>query len=294
MAVKSLKLIVVSVILLVPFIKTEAQNTPKYRVAVCDWMILKRQKLGEFALARQINADGVEMDMGPLGNRVLFDNRFRNADDARLFKHTADSLGIEVPSVAMSGFFAQNFITRENYVELLKDCFNTMEIFNSKVAFLPLGGCGNDWKKQGAMHDTLVARLHVAGEMARKRGVVVAIRTAMDAKYDIKLLKQIHSNGVKIYYNLQDAADSKRDICNELKKIGRENIAQIHASNTDSTILRYDNKIDLHKIKRTLDRMGWNGWLVVERSRDVKRIKDVKYNFGSNVEYLKEVFLERK
>lgn len=294
MAVKSLKLIVVSVILLVPFIKTEAQNTPKYRVAVCDWMILKRQKLGEFALARQINADGVEMDMGPLGNRVLFDNRFRNADDARVFKHTADSLGIEVPSVAMSGFFAQNFITRENYVELLKDCFNTMGIFNSKVAFLPLGGCGNDWKKQGVMHDTLVARLHVAGEMARKRGVVVAIRTAMDAKYDIKLLKQIHSNGVKIYYNFQDAADSKRDICNELKKIGRENIAQIHASNTDSTILRYDNKIDLHKIKRTLDRMGWNGWLVVERSRDVKRIKDVKYNFGSNVEYLKEVFLERK
>ena len=51
MAVKSLKLIVVSVILLVPFIKTEAQNTPRYRVAVCDWMILKRQKLGEFALA---------------------------------------------------------------------------------------------------------------------------------------------------------------------------------------------------------------------------------------------------
>ena len=294
MAVKSLKLIVVSVILLVPFIKTEAQNTPKYRVAVCDWMILKRQKLGEFALARQINADGVEMDMGPLGNRVLFDNRFRNADDARVFKHTADSLGIEVPSVAMSGFFAQNFITRENYVELLKDCFNTMGIFNSKVAFVPLGGCGKDRKKQGVMHDTLVARLHVAGEMARKRGVVVAIRTAMDAKYDIKLLKQIHSNGVKIYYNLQDAADSKRDICNELKKIGRENIAQIHASNTDSTILRYDNKIDLHKIKRTLDRMGWNGWLVVERSRDVKRIKDVKYNFGSNVEYLKEVFLERK
>lgn len=293
MAVKSLKVIVLSVILLVPFIKTEAQNTPKYRIAVCDWMILKRQKLGEFALARQINADGVEMDMGPLGNRVLFDNRFRNTDDVRIFKHTADSLQIQVPSIAMSGFFAQNFITRENYVELLKDCFNTMELFNSKVAFLPLGGCGSDWKKEGAIHDSLVARLHVVGEMALTRGVVVAIRTAMDAKYNIKLLKQIHSKGIKIYYNFQDAVDSKRDICNELKTLGRDNIAQIHASNTDSIVLRYDNKIDLAKIKRTLDKMGWNGWLVVERSRDVKRIKDVKYNFGSNVEYLKEIFLEK-
>jgi hypothetical protein len=41
----------------------------------------------------------------------------------------------------------------------------------------------------------------------------------MDAKYDIKLLKQIHSNGVKIYYNFQDAADSKRDIRMALEKI---------------------------------------------------------------------------
>jgi sugar phosphate isomerase/epimerase len=97
-----------------------------------------------------------------------------------------------------------------------------------------------------------------------------------------------------IYYNFQDAADSQRDICKELKRLGRENIAQIHASNTDSVILRYDNEINLPKIKRTLDRMGWSGWLVVERSRDVKRVKDVKYNFGSNVEYLKDVFLERK
>ena len=108
MAVKSLKLIVVSVILLVPFIKTEAQNTPRYRVAVCDWMILKRQKLGEFALAKQINADGVEMDMGPLGNRVLFDNRFRNADDARIFKQTADSL----PSTPALIFLQQLFIAK--------------------------------------------------------------------------------------------------------------------------------------------------------------------------------------
>lgn len=40
--------------------------TPRYRVAACDWMMLKRQKLGEFQLARQIGADGVEVDMGGL------------------------------------------------------------------------------------------------------------------------------------------------------------------------------------------------------------------------------------
>ena len=44
-----------------------AQQADKqqYRVAACDWMMLKRQKLGEFQLAKDIAADGVEVDMGP-------------------------------------------------------------------------------------------------------------------------------------------------------------------------------------------------------------------------------------
>ena len=46
-------------------------------VSCCDWMMLKRQKMGAFTLAKQINADGVEMDMGGLGRRILFDNKFR-------------------------------------------------------------------------------------------------------------------------------------------------------------------------------------------------------------------------
>ena len=44
----------------------ETMMAQQYKVGVCDWMILKRQKLGEFDLAKQIGSDGVEMDMGGL------------------------------------------------------------------------------------------------------------------------------------------------------------------------------------------------------------------------------------
>ena len=40
----------------------------------------------------------------------------------------------------------------------------------------------------------------------------------------------------------------------------------------------------------TLDKMGWSGWLFVERSRDVKMVRNVKMNYGSNVRFLKEHF----
>lgn len=267
-----------------------AQQQQQYRVAACDWMMLKRQKLGEFQLAKDINADGVEVDMGPLGKRVLFDNKLREPAFQQLFRRTADSLGIAVPSIAMSGFFAQSFLERENYKDLIVDCLNTMDVMSAQVAFLPLGGSGNDWKQSGEARQEMVRRLHEVGEMAFARGKVIAIRTQQDARADLILLKEVNSKGIKIYYNLQDAVDQGLCPCKELKTLGAENIAQIHASLTDSVTLDKDPRIDLHKVKKTLDKMKWSGWLVVERSRNAQDIRNVRGNFGTNVAYLKEIF----
>ena len=267
-----------------------AQQQQQYRVAACDWMMLKRQKLGEFQLAKDINADGVEVDMGPLGKRILFDNKLREPAFQQLFRRTADSLGIAVPSIAMSGFFAQSFLERENYKDLIVDCLNTMDVMGARVAFLPLGGSGNDWKQPGEARQEMVRRLHEVGEMALARGKVIAIRTQQDARADLILLKEVNSKGIKIYYNLQDAVDQGLCPCKELKTLGAENIAQIHASLTDSVTLDKDPRIDLHKVKKTLDKMKWSGWLVVERSRNANDVRNVRGNFGTNVAYLKEIF----
>ena len=264
----------------------------QYQVAACDWMMLKRQKIGEFQLAKDIQADGIEMDMGPLGKRVMFDNKLREEHFRQLFRRTADSLGIAVPSMAMSGFFGQSFLMRENYRELIADCLQSMDVMGAKVAFLPLGGSGNEWKQAGAAHDEMVRRLHDVGEMALQQGKVIAVRTALDAQANLQLLKEVKSQGIKIYYNLQDAVDQGLDPCRELKKLGCTNVAQIHASLTDSVTLDRDPRIDLRKLKKTLDKMRWKGWLVVERSRDAKDTKNVRGNYGRNVAYLKEIFKE--
>lgn len=276
---------------IIPPISSNAQSTSRYHIAVCDWMILKRQKLGEFELARKIEADGVEMDMGSLGKRIMFDNQLRDSVQAAKFKHYADSFNIKVASIAMSGFFAQSFITRDNYEELIKDGINTARYFNSKVIFLPLGGCGDNWQNNECYRKELIKRLRIIGGMARDNGLVIGIRTSLSAKEDISLLKEINCDNIKIYYNFQDAADAKRDICKELKMLGRDRIIQIHASNTDSVNLNEDTEIDMPRIKKTLDKLGWSGWLVIERSRDINHIRDVTFNYKNNVKYLKDTFL---
>ena len=271
-------------------LQTGVSAQQQYRVAACDWMMLKRQKLGEFQLAHDIGADGVEVDMGPLGKREMFDNKLRDPHFRQLFRRTADSLGIAVPSIAMSGFFAQSLLNRDNYKELVSDCLNTMDAMGADIAFLPLGGSGQEWKESGEAHDKMVLRLHEIGEMALQRNKVVAIRTALDARANLLLLKAVNSKGIKIYYNLQDAVDQGLDVYKDLKKLGAKHIAQIHASLTDSVTLDKDPRIDMHQVKCVLDKMKWRGWLVVERSRNAQDVRNVRGNFGTNVAYLKEIF----
>jgi hypothetical protein len=44
------------------------------------------------------------------------------------------------------------------------------------------------------------------------------------------------------------------------------------------------------KVRATLDELSWNGWLVLERSRDARDSGNVRKNFGANAAYLKRVF----
>jgi len=126
--------------------------------------------------------------------------------------------------------------------------------------------------------------------MALQAGKIIAIRADLEPRAYLILLKEVNSKGIRIYYNFQDAVDNGRDVCKELKSLGRENIAQIHASLTDSVTLDQDPRIDLHKVKKVLDKMKWSGWLVIERSRNAKDVRNVRGNFGRNVAYLKKIF----
>lgn len=269
----------------------EAIAQERYQVGVCDWMILKRQKLGEFNLAKQIGCDGIEMDMGSLGQRDTFENKLRDPIEALIFKRTADSLSIKVGAVAMSGFYAQDLTKKDTYLSLAEDCFDTMDkMGGAKVAFLPLGGSGNDWSTNEAKRAIIVKRLHEIGEAAKKRGKRVGLDTPLDAKGNLKLLKEIKSEGIGIFYKFQTIIENGWDVCQDMKKLGAKNIVAIHASNTDKYWLRNDSTINIPAIKQTLDEMGWSGWLFVERSRNTSMVRNVKMNYGNNVRYLKEIF----
>ncbi|UKM64297.1 exo-alpha-sialidase [Flavobacteriaceae bacterium GSB9] len=263
----------------------------RYKVAVCDWMILKRQKLGSFERAKEIGADGIEMDMGGLGDRETFDSKFVNGDTAsiRVFKEKMAKTGVGISSVAMSGFYAQSFAKRPTVKRMVNDCIEVMKIFNVEVAYLPLGTQG-DLVKNPELRPAIVERLRWAGEQVDKINGIIAVETSLSASEEKKLLEEVGNRNIKIAFNFANAIKNGRDISKELKTLGRDNIGEIHASNTDGQWIENDPAIDLPKIKETLDKMHWKGWLIVERSRDTTDVHNVVKNYGANVKYLKEIF----
>lgn len=276
---------------LLPWELTWARSADqRYRIGVCDWMILKRQKLGAFERTSEIGADGVEVDMGGLGDRPTFDSKLADPAIRKQFLDEAKKRSLEICSMAMSGFYAQSFAERDGVVDVMvQDCIDTMQAMGVKVAFLPLGVEG-DLLIHPERRPAIVERLKKVAPRAEKAGVIIGVETALDAAGEVDLLDEIGSPAIRIYYNFANALQNGRDLLQELRILGRERICQIHCTDEDGVLLEDNKRLDMPAVKQTLDEMDWGGWLVIERSRRAEDPHDVIGNFGANTRYLKSVF----
>jgi len=266
-----------------------AVSTERYKIGVCDWMILKRQKLGAFKWTKDIGADGVEVDMGSLGQRDTFDSQLADPAVRKQFLNAARDSGLEICSLAMSGFYAQSFAERPTVPQMVQDCIDTMLAMNVRIAFLPLG-VRSDLVLYPELRAAVVERLRAIGPKAEKAGVVIGIETALDAAGEVQLLDEIDSSAIRSYFNFANALQHGRNLDAELRTLGKDRICQIHCTDEDGVLLRDNKRIDLPKVKQTLDDMGWSGWLVIERSRDARDARNVLKNYGNNAAYLKSIF----
>lgn len=252
-------------------------------------MILKRQRLGAFPLAREIGVNGVELDMGSLGDRDTFDNQLADPKVREQFLNAAREQKLEICSLAMSGFYAQSFAERPTVPRMVKDCLDTMTQMAVKSAFLPLG-VRSDLVKRSELRAAVVERLKAAGKQAEDAGVVIGVETALDAAGEVELLDEIGSPAIRSYFNFANSLQNGRDLLAELRTLGKDRICQIHATDEDGVWLENNTRLDMTAVRRTLDDMGWTGWLVLERSRDRRDSGNVRKNFGANAAYLKSVF----
>jgi sugar phosphate isomerase/epimerase len=257
----------------------------RYKIAACDWMLLKRQKLGAFQLSKDCGMDGVEVDMGSLGTRPDFENKLLDPTIRGQFLDASKTTGVEICSLAMSAFYGQSFADHPNAEHFADEWTGLMKALNVRVGFLPFGVKGNV-KDDPAVREKFVAVLKRAAPKAEAARVVIGIETPLDADGHKRFLDDVGSPAVQVYYNLGDALESGYDIYKEIRELGKDRICQVHCK--EGAVWLGDGAIDFRRVKESLDAVGWGGWLVVERSRMPG--KSVKENFSANARYLKSVF----
>lgn len=274
----------------VPGLSTAQATRParRYRISVCDWMLLKRQKLGAVRWASECGCDGVEIDLGSVGQGPdLVDNKLRDDKVRREYLAEAAKYGIEISSLALSGFYAQSVSDHPRTVDYANEMLDQMHKMGVKVGFLPFAG-----KTDVARPDVrarAIEQMKAVAPTAEKLGVVLGISVNQPADVTAKLLDEIGSPAVKSYYSTGDAVEAGRDPAAEIRLLGKARIAQIHLTAPDVAVLEH-GPLDVPRVKQALDAIGYHGWLTLERARDPKKVRDVKYNYSTNAAYLKRIF----
>ena len=267
---------------------TTAPIGHRYKVSASDWMMLKRQTPGALTRASECGLDGVEVDMGPLGNRPDFENKLREDEFRTAYLKQANALNLALSSFAMSAFYGQPVADHPKAEQFCSDWIDLMPKIGTKVGFLPVIFKKED--ERGAALAKVVALFKKVAPKAEQAGVTIGLNTPLDAAANKKLLDDIGSPAVRIAYNCGEAIDANRHVYAELVALGKDRIAQVIPTLSDGVWLENDKRIDVPRLKRTLDEIGWSGWLVLQRSRDASKARDVKYNFGANAKYVKSIF----
>jgi sugar phosphate isomerase/epimerase len=169
---------------------------------------------------------------------------------------------------------------------MIPDTIQTMDNLGVRVAYLPTRG--TNLRDNPDKRPVLVEQLRGAGNLAVEAGVVFGIETTLTGEEEAALIDEIGSPGIKTYFNFKNPLEEGRDLVAELRVFGRERIVQIHCTDEDGELLRDNEDIDMAAVRDTLEEMGWDGWLVMERSR----VSDMEHidSFSDNAEYLKSFF----
>ena len=238
-----------------------ARPPHRYRVAACDWMLLKRQKLGAFALAKACGLDGVEVDLGGLGTRPDFDNKLLDPAVRKQFLDASQETGVAICSLAMSAFYGQSFADHPNADHFVDEWAGTMRAMGVRVGFLPFGVKGNV-RDDPAARARFVAVLKRAAPRIEAAGVVLGIETNLDAEGQLRFLDAVGSPAVQVYYNLGDALENGYDPGKEIRRLGKDRLCQVHCK--EGSVRLGEGAIDFEGVVRAIRQTGYDGWLTVE------------------------------
>jgi sugar phosphate isomerase/epimerase len=249
-----------------------------FKVGVCEWN-LGCNDPSSFDLAKEIGVDGIQVNMGSIGNGM----HLRKPEVRHAYLATAKKHGLEVASIGVAEMNNVPLKSDPRAEPWLYDSIAVAKGLGVKVILLAFFG-KNDLKNDKPGTDRVVELLKQAAPKAQEAGVVYGIESWLSAEEHMDIIDRVGSPAVQMYYDLGNSHLKGYDIYREIRWLGAKNICEFHAK--DYEFLFGKGKVNFEEVRRAMDDIGYSGWIQIEGQTPLGMIESYRQDRA----YLKKVF----
>jgi sugar phosphate isomerase/epimerase len=248
-----------------------------FKIGACEWSLHKADP-SCMAVAKEIGLDGVEVNMGNLGNKMWL----RQPEVQKAYLEAARQNGVEIGGLAMGELNNIPLKSDLRAAVWLVDAVDAAKAIGAKVVLVAQFGKGDLLGDQAGMDRTVEVLKEVAPRAARA-GVILGLENYLSAPANLDLVQRVGSPAVQVYYDVGNSTDKGYDIYAELRLL-KGQLCELHFK--DAGHLLGKGRIDFAKVRAAVEEIGYSGWIQIEAAAPNGLIKD----YQANLAYLRSLF----
>ncbi len=259
-----------------------APQSRGFKIGACDWSLGKRGDTAAFDVAKALGLDGVQVEMGSVGNNM----HLRRPDVQQSYREAAKRTGLQIASLAIGEMNSVPLKRDPRAARWLADSIDVCTALGLTVVMPACFYAGDLDLRRTAEIDHLVGVLKDVAPKAEKQGVRIGIEDYLSAEDNMRIIDRVGSPAVKVYYDVGNSTDKGRDILKEIRTLGPL-ICEFHAK--DAGYLLGQGRIDFRQVRKALDDIHYSGWIQLEAAAPHGLMVD----YVANRKYLKAIFPSR-
>ena len=245
-----------------------APGDRRFKIGACEWSLGKSDPTC-MEVARQIGLDGVEVNMGNMGNRM----KLRQPAVQKAYIEAAKKNGVEVASLAMAETNNVPIFSEPQAAIWLLDSIAVCQALGIRVVLLAMFGTGELKATDTASMGRVVELLKEIGPRAEKAGVIIGLENYLSATDNLKILDRVGCPAVQVYYDVGNSTDKGYDILKEIRLLGKR-ICMFHAK--DGGFMLGQGRINFKAVREAMDDIEYKGWIQIEAAAPKGIVEDYR------------------
>ncbi|MFQ6041546.1 MAG: sugar phosphate isomerase/epimerase family protein, partial [Candidatus Poribacteria bacterium] len=171
---------------------------------------------------------------------------------------------------------------REEGKAMLKHLIETCPKIGAEAILVPFFGNGKI-NPEDITSPLFIGGIKEVAEVAESHKVYLALESTLNADDHLRILEQVKSPYIKVYYDMGNATGFGYNAAEEIKQLGSE-IAVIHVKDTAGNL--GEGKVDFAAVSEAIREIKYDGYLVLETPSG----DDASASAARNLSFSKNVF----